>query len=159
MGQEGPASSNVLLQDKALQTFSSGVAFTSFPWVNFVPGPATGDYDALKGTTGKLGTSPSVISTKYTCQIPTRKPAGPLILSILVADLVFLQTAWSIYTFVAGLLLQEKDKPSYCEGCLKQMGTPAEGVPLERLETPLLSKIRLDSSRYVPLNGTDEGPT
>ena len=50
--------------------------------------------------TGPLYISPSTISAEYLCQVPKRKPIGNLIVTILVADLVLLQTVWQIYKLV-----------------------------------------------------------
>lgn len=134
-----PAESNVLLSETALQEFTEGLAYHSFVWTNIDPGPANADYDTLKATIGALGTTPSVISTMYTCQIPRRKSAGSLILSILVADLVFLQASWQLYIFVARLFLRDEHKPAYCEGCFKQINADP-GISLEQLQAPLLKK-------------------
>jgi hypothetical protein len=59
--------------------------------LNAILGPANDSYEVLKEQTGPLGTSPSVISTKYLCQVLLQKPTGTLFISILVADLVFMQ--------------------------------------------------------------------
>ena len=56
--------------------------------VSAQPGPARDSYEALKDQTGPLQ---AVVFTKYLCQVPRRKSTGTLLLSILVADLVFMQ--------------------------------------------------------------------
>ena len=43
------------------------------------------------GRVVNLGTSPSIISRKYLRQVPQRKPIRTIIVSVLIADLVFMQ--------------------------------------------------------------------
>lgn len=142
-----PTASNMLLDAEALQSFSSEVQFVQQAGVSYIPGPATADYETLRDKTGNLTTTPSVISTIYTCQIPKRKPIGSLILSILIADLVFLQAAWTFYGFVSGLFVKDKHYPNYCEGCLKLAAMRNENVLLGDIESPRTS--RPHSSRLV----------
>ncbi len=77
--------------------------------VNAIPGPANDSYDALKDQTGPLQISAAVISTKYLCQVPKRKSTGTILVSILVADLVFMQALWKIFTFCSQAWLDHKD--------------------------------------------------
>jgi hypothetical protein len=68
--------------------------------------------------TGPLRVTPSIITTKYLCQVPKRKPIGNIFISVLLADLVLLQAAWQLYTFGVGQFLQRTHEISnYCEGC------------------------------------------
>ena len=55
-----------------------------------------------------LGALPSVFSTSYLCSAPKRKSFGSLTISILVADLVFLQALWRIYTLGVGAYLSRR---------------------------------------------------
>lgn len=92
------ATPNILLNATALQYFTQN--FTAMQKQNDTlgakPGPANDSYEALKDHTGSLNTSTAVISTKYLCQVPRRKSIGTLLVSILVADLVFMQVLWKI---------------------------------------------------------------
>ena len=108
------ATPNILLNETALQYFTQN--FTAMEsiymksiFVNAVPGPANDSYDALKNQTGPLKTSVAVISTKYLCQVPRRKSTGTLFVSILVADLVFMQALWKIYNLLTVTWLVHKD--------------------------------------------------
>jgi hypothetical protein len=87
-----PRASNMLLNEETLENFSDNISFAPNWLCNFVPGPATADYASLKSmnAAGQLGTTTSTFATMYTCQVPRRKPAGSLVRSILVADMVFL---------------------------------------------------------------------
>ncbi|KAG2167881.1 hypothetical protein VTO58DRAFT_105495 [Aureobasidium pullulans] len=44
--------------------------------------------------------TPSVISATYTCQVPRLKSHGNIFISILVADLVLLRAAWTLYNYL-----------------------------------------------------------
>lgn len=132
LGQDVPADSNVLLSGHALQQFTAGLLpYPPQAYLLVQAGPAEADYEALKDSTGALGVTPSVISTTYSCQLPTRKSTGSLILSILVADLVLLQLAWTVYTFVVGFCMRKRHRVNYCEGCLK------ETVHMDKLSGPV----------------------
>ena len=83
------------------------------------------DYETLqrKGETGPLQFSPSVIATKYLCQVPKLKSAGDILMSVLLADLVFLSLAWRLFTVGVGFFFLDKRPTSnYCEGCLRGEG-------------------------------------
>ena len=51
-------------------------------------------------STGHLGLKNATLYSEYTCQIPQIKGAGYPIVTILVNDLVFLQTLWMIYCWL-----------------------------------------------------------
>lgn len=89
---------------------------------NCQPGPAITSFDALKEVTGPLGTTPSVISTQYVCSVPKQKSISNLIVSILVADVVFVQVTWQIFKWIVGTFFLRKDTTAqYCEGCFSAM--------------------------------------
>ncbi|KAJ3546309.1 hypothetical protein NM208_g2073 [Fusarium decemcellulare] len=94
LGQTRPES-NILTDTKLLTHFTSGLS--TIQRANLSPGPANDSYSVLKKSTGPLRVTPSVISTAYICQVPRLKPAGNLIVAILVADLVLLQAVWQLY--------------------------------------------------------------
>ncbi|KAI1300622.1 hypothetical protein F5Y03DRAFT_363910 [Xylaria venustula] len=61
--------------------------------------------------TQNLSVDDSMLVTDYLCQVPRLKSPGTLFLSVLVADLVILQTIWKIYTLVVdNFFLEDKDK-------------------------------------------------
>jgi hypothetical protein len=127
LGQVVFHSSNILTNATLLQHFTSNFSMILDPKneniANARPGHALQDYDTLKSQTGPIGTTPSVIFSKYLCQVPKRKSARSLFIAILLADLVFLQAVWKIFKFsTEALLLQKKGRGlevNYCEGCLK----------------------------------------
>ena len=117
---------NLLTNVTLLQNFTSDFEAinynaTSNNNVHIFPGPATKDYDSLKDTTGPLQTLPSVISTKYLCQVPKRKSTGTLLVVVLIQDLVFLSASWRIFTFLIGFfLLRNRPNANCCEGCMEK---------------------------------------
>lgn len=92
------ATPNILTDEDALQFFTQNFTAMEAGTANAQPGPARDSYNALKAQTGPLEISPSIISSKYLCQIPKRKPPGTLFVSILVADLVLIQAAWKLFS-------------------------------------------------------------
>ncbi|MCJ1375102.1 hypothetical protein MMC20_006336 [Loxospora ochrophaea] len=111
---------NILTDTNTLQYFTSNFSLALQHTANAAPGPATQDYDTLQATTGPLGTTPSVISTDYICQIPQLKSGGNLFLAVLVADLVFLQVLWKIFTLATDwFLLRKNSSANQCQGCIR----------------------------------------
>ncbi|KAF3026401.1 hypothetical protein E8E14_010103 [Neopestalotiopsis sp. 37M] len=86
------------------------------------PDYASSSFDNLTsdGMSRGLGVRPSTFYVQYICQVPELKSTGSLIVAIILADLVFLTTAWSILKFVATWSLEKKDKAAmYCAGCVR----------------------------------------
>jgi hypothetical protein len=100
---------NILLNATVLQNFTAGFTGLSNPLFDVYVGPALDSFSALKDETGPLGASPAVILTKYFCQIPKRKSVGSLMVTILAADLVFLQVLWKIFHFIVERVLEHED--------------------------------------------------
>ena len=100
---------NILLNATTLQYFTQNFTSMQNNTPNAQPGPARDSYEALKDQTGPLNTSTAVISTRYLCQVPRRKSTGTLFVSILVADLVFMQALWKIFNFCTVAWMAHKD--------------------------------------------------
>ena len=120
------ATPNILLNKTALQYFTQNFTTMQLSFINAVPGPANDSYDALKDQTGRLNNSAAVVMTKYLCQVPKRKSTGTLFVSILVADLVFMQALWKIYYFLTIIWLEHKDskgkrEPYICRDVLREL--------------------------------------
>lgn len=127
LGNDGP--DNLLTSPTYLQYYSSN--FTAIQsamidvlsddsgyWPRYLPSNQT--YDELKDTTGPLGISPSVIYTQYVCQVPKKKTAGSMIVSVFVADVVFLQAVWTLFKFATTSWLERRDPDATkCMGCLE----------------------------------------
>jgi hypothetical protein len=65
--------------------------------------------------------SSSIISTTYTCQVPVLKSGFNIFISILVADLVLLRGAWTLYNFIVTYFLNSRHPDSnLCLGCLNR---------------------------------------
>jgi len=150
LGQVASASPNILTSATTLQHFTANFSMILDPnqdnIANAYPGPALQDYDKLKSQTGPLGTTTSVIFSKYLCQVPKLKSAGSLFVSILLADLVFLQALWYIFKFSTEALLMQKKlrgpEVNYCEGCLKSR--EREGYGLAELTMPGRDEVILE---------------
>ena len=64
-------------------------------------------------------TTTSVIAATYMCQDPVLKSWANVFVSILVADLVFLRAAWSLYNLIVGYFLKSRHPDAnICEDCL-----------------------------------------
>jgi len=58
------------------------------------------------------------------------KSAGSLIVAVLVADLVFLQTVWTILNWSTTWWLEKKNKQAnFCVGCLESLKGGTEWLP------------------------------
>ena len=63
---------------------------------------------------------PATINAQYLCQVPKLKPIGSMLVSVIVADLVFLQALWLIVTFLTTFFLERRHpQANYCDGCTK----------------------------------------
>jgi hypothetical protein len=77
---------------------------------------------------------PAVISQQYFCQVPQLKSTGSLLISIVVADLVFLQVLWKVFNIVVTLGMERHHPDSkHCEGCAKKGEEPHEGYELVKV--------------------------
>lgn len=109
---------NILTDARLLEHFTSN--FSQMYEDYTIAGPAKAAFSTLNST-GSLGINPSVLAATYLCEVPRQKPMGTLIVSILVADLVFLQALWILLKLVVEAYLTRKDKQAnLCEGCLGQ---------------------------------------
>jgi hypothetical protein len=116
---QNEARPNVVTDAVTLQEYTADFV----PWIEAHPKnwhgiPAMADYQTLSNTTGPLGVNPSTLAISYLCQVPKRKPLVELIVAVFVADLVFLQALWMVFTFIMEYVVKRKDKTmSYCSGC------------------------------------------
>lgn len=113
------AESNLLTNDDDLEYFSRNFSKIQRHKANADPGPETDVYDdTAKNGTGPLGTTPSVISMGYICQVPRLKSTGNLLVSILVADLVFLQAVWQLLKLGTDTyLFKSRPESNQCKAC------------------------------------------
>jgi hypothetical protein len=110
--------------------------------------------------------SPSQIVLQYLCQVPHLKSTGSLIISILVADLVFLQVLWKVFNWAVTLTLERRDlKANYCLGCEKRLQAgdcetavtdpvahvEADKVPGLQVKTVTSTKIQAESVRQTAM--------
>jgi hypothetical protein len=71
--------------------------------------------------TSTVAFAPTIISTTYICQVPQLKSGFNIFISILVADLVLLRVAWTLYNFVVCYFLKDRHTDSnICLGCLER---------------------------------------
>jgi len=112
---------NILTDRDLLAYFTANFSLINeeYPPFNALPGPAKASFDpqADELNDTALVLFPSVVSTSYLCQIPKTKSTGNLLMSILVADLIFLQALWKIYILVVDtFILKEGKEPSNSGG-------------------------------------------
>lgn len=140
---------NILINTTLLQFYTSTIASLQSGDV----GPASADYNSLKGSVGPLLINPSTLSTVYLCQIPRRKPARELVFSVLVADLVFLQAIWLLFTFCVGLWMKRRDpSTNYCSKCAA--AAEQNGLPRSYQETRYSKLSNVEVARS---NSQDDG--
>jgi hypothetical protein len=132
------ATPNILTDPEYLSFFTLNFTEAKRNISNAYPGPTDTPYGT--SGTGTLGTTPSVISTKYLCQVPKRKPAGDIFVSVVVADLVFLQALWFLSKkAVALFLLRRRPGVNQCAGCAAQ-ATSSTAIYPEIAPTPTRSQ-------------------
>ena len=143
LGQTG-AAPNILTDSRALAYFTANFSADARYHDHALPGPARQPYAVLAHTTGPLGITPSVLRTSYLCQVPRMKSGGNLFLSVLVADLVFLQALWKVFTLLTDtFLLRRRRRPEaqHCQGCL----TREESVALRDVRMVSLGSLGGDA--------------
>lgn len=111
------AGPNILSSETLLEQYTRN--FSSFHrTANAKPGPATQSYDELKAQTGPLSIVPSTIYQQYICEVPAQKSTGSLIIAVVVADIVVLQTLWKVVTVAMTYIVAKRDTTAmYCAGC------------------------------------------
>ncbi|EUC34924.1 hypothetical protein COCCADRAFT_3779 [Bipolaris zeicola 26-R-13] len=120
----------MLTDVELLRSFTSNLVSAQKKSVNAKPGPATQSYD--DADTGTLSVTPSVISAQYLCQVPRMRSPGSLLLAVLVADLIFLQTAWQLYKLICEHLLSRRyPDANSCHGCLSSPVESQVAHPVE----------------------------
>jgi hypothetical protein len=123
-----PSKTNMLSSPESLQFWTAN--FSKFaeqnskwlPWFTNEELPLLNYDDAQNNddpASGFLNTTASVIVTAYMCQEPMLKSWANVLVSILVADLVFLRAAWSLYNLIVGYFLKSRHPDAnICEDCL-----------------------------------------
>jgi hypothetical protein len=113
------STSNIFTNAALLTTFSKNISnmvdTIETPWLK--AGPARTPYEGE--STGSLSVNSSVLYTQYLCQVPVLKSTGSLIVSILIADLVFLHAAWALLNWIASTRLKSTTPAANkCAGCV-----------------------------------------
>lgn len=108
---------NLLTSADDLEYFPRNLSTIQRHKANANPGPEVDMYyGSAKNETGPLGTTPSIISMGYICQVPRLKSTGNLLMSVLVADLVFLQAAWRLFKLGTDTyLFRSKPESNQCK--------------------------------------------
>ncbi|KAK8069455.1 hypothetical protein PG994_006071 [Apiospora phragmitis] len=84
-------------------------------------GLAQKTFDSNQTPQPSLGAAPAFMSTNYICQVPRAKAPGTMFFTILVADLVLLQSFWAVFRLVIDTVSQRKDpRLIYCAGCIEK---------------------------------------
>ncbi|KAH8884147.1 hypothetical protein GQ53DRAFT_830071 [Thozetella sp. PMI_491] len=151
LGQNG---SNLLTDPKLLQNYTADFGFHD----NKNSTAGDGSYFNLtdQGVTGPLGVNASAFYAQYLCQVPRLKPAGSLVASVLLANLVYLAAAWRLLNWGAVTWLERQDKNAmFCQGCMERkrqegMAHPelvrVNHIPEADFDQPLLKRISSPSN-------------
>jgi hypothetical protein len=114
---------NILHNETALQFFRQNLPDMEKHFPPAFRALRSSHYEVIYNHThaeGKLGTSPSFISTNYLCQIPSRKSWGTVVISIVIADLVFMQALWKLFNLITSTFLTRK----HADGKLALLSLP-----------------------------------
>lgn len=97
------------------------LANTEFAWGVTYEGPAAianTSFAVSDAANHNLGIAPAVLATSYMWQLPKLKAPGSLFFSVLIADLVLLQTLWTIFKLVVDTYwIEKRAELRRCEGC------------------------------------------
>jgi hypothetical protein len=137
LGQVDAPYINMLTDARLLTYFTSNftainesVSGDKHPWgenLGTDPALASAPFTDASAATFDLRVNPSVLTADYLCQIPQLKPTGSLIVSVLIADLVLLQTIWHVFKLVIDRILgMRHPKMRFCEGCERSDSLPSE---------------------------------
>lgn len=92
-------------------------------------------YEMFAKQMGPLSTKPATIYQQYACSVPQQKGAGSLFISILIADLVFLQALFQLLHLGTTYWASRTDPFwNYCPGC-KNVSPDSDRIPLTPLDT------------------------
>lgn len=141
LGQVGTTYPNIFTDVDLLSYFTQNftaiaesMSSQSHPWgenVDVESALASTPFSANDTSEPELRVNPSTLATNYVCQVPQLKPTSSLIVAVLVADLVLLQTIWKLFKMVTDWLLMSKHPElKYCEGCLRVLKDSGEGESL-----------------------------
>ena len=130
LGQANSSYPNLLTDPELLEYFNQN--FTSIvqsiaqgvrPYgenVGLDAGLATVPYVRHNSSQYQLNIHPSTLATNYLCQVPQLKAMSSLIVAVLIADLVLLQTIWRVFKLcIDTVLVKRHPEMKYCEGCLQ----------------------------------------
>ena len=112
----------------AWQLFANGFTY-SYPNATLIADPPLSnstEFFAWLAPNISAPTKPSVstISAQYLCQVPERKGWGSLLVSVLVADIVFLQVLWKLLCWITTFKVERGDEQAkHCIGCAKKLQT------------------------------------
>lgn len=87
-------------------------------------GTVTHWFDAGNDRAQELDTAKAAtIFTQYLCSVPKQKGGFSLFFGVLLADIVFLNTAWKLFTWLATWWLGRRDLlMNHCIGCIERQG-------------------------------------
>ena len=110
-------------------------------------GPQYDGNEELILIAGRPFLTPSVISQQYFCQVPQLKSTGTLLVAVVVADLVFLQTSWmALKWLVTVYLLQRHPEAIYCAGCAKGSDSVRQGDGIGESEEASVSSTAAEAA-------------
>lgn len=104
---------------------------------------------------GQARYAPATMAITYACQKPQPKSPLNIFISILVADLVLLRAAWSLYNLIVGYYLKDRHPESnVCDDCLARKGEDEV-----RAIAPVLPEItKMDNSDEHTIELDEFGP-
>jgi hypothetical protein len=124
LGRDDDDMPNMLARPELLAQLSANLTHynqtlrNAFRWAIEEAQPFDHTFDPTHDDSVRLGVNASVLTADYVCQIPQLKPPGTLFVSVLVADLVFLQAIWKIFTLiVSGWFIKSTEEAESCATC------------------------------------------
>ncbi|KAI0010064.1 hypothetical protein F4779DRAFT_579175 [Xylariaceae sp. FL0662B] len=126
LGRNDDAMPNMLARPALLANLSSNMTQANqtlrreFRWgLAAIDDQFLKNFDPTQSRNSQLRVNQSLLTTDYLCQIPQLKSPGNLFVSILVADLVILQTLWKIFTLIIdGFCIKDTEEAQSCTTCM-----------------------------------------
>lgn len=126
LGRNQTAVPNMLVEPTLLANLTSNYTSEIQAWPTYNdniaqridPGLAQASFDPNASPLPDLNATQSTLTTNYVCQVPRMKSPGTLFYTVLLADLVYLQNAFTVFAFIVGYLMHRRHPDAnYCDGC------------------------------------------
>lgn len=160
------ATQNILTSSRLLTHFTANLSaladlskspVVDYGMYNSLGGPMNEPYKANSENDAIFSFDPSVINTSYLCQVSKIKSAGNLLVSIIIADLVFLQALWKILVFIVDTFIL-KDTSQHVEVAGHQSYSHLRSPSRDGYDMANLGPAKANATDFEPDQGSGRPP-